>query len=356
MIDVLTSLRAFFAFFVFMSHWGMIDNDSFGGHVFYEGYVGVSFFFVLSGFIIAYNYEEKLSTGFSKYNFYIARFARIYPLHVLTCILAAVLFVFPIAFENFTFVGLINTFGKLCLNLFLLHAYVPDSAVYFSYNSTSWSLCCEQLFYALCPIIFTRFKNNGVLLIATISLIVLMAIGMSITPESRYNDFWYVNPLLRFPEFLVGVLCFHVYKIWRPELPPSVFSILELLSVGLFCAFYIFAENVPLTYRCSLYYMFPIACLILIFSWQGGVISKFLSYRIFIWLGKISYGFYLFHFLIIKLLISITRFYDLQCEPLTEVVVVFIVTLIISGLSYHWFELPLNKWIKKRMIRPIKES
>ena len=61
MIDTLTSLRIFFALMVFGAHYYVLDA-SFDAHVFKEGFVGVSFFFVLSGFIIAYNYQEKLLT------------------------------------------------------------------------------------------------------------------------------------------------------------------------------------------------------------------------------------------------------------------------------------------------------
>ena len=84
MINTLTSLRIFFALMVFGAHCYVLDT-SFDAHFFKEGFVGVSFFFVLSGFIIAYNYQEKLLTKTTtKRTFWVARIARIYPLHLLT--------------------------------------------------------------------------------------------------------------------------------------------------------------------------------------------------------------------------------------------------------------------------------
>ena len=82
MINTLTSLRIFFALMVFGAHCYVLDT-SFDAHFFKEGFVGVSFFFVLSGFIIAYNYQEKLLTKTTtKRTFWVARIARIYPLHL----------------------------------------------------------------------------------------------------------------------------------------------------------------------------------------------------------------------------------------------------------------------------------
>ena len=60
MINTLTSLRFIFAMMVFGAHCYVIDNH-FNIHFFKEGFVGVSFFFMLSGFIIAYNYQKKFS-------------------------------------------------------------------------------------------------------------------------------------------------------------------------------------------------------------------------------------------------------------------------------------------------------
>ena len=71
MINSLTSLRLFFALLVFASHLEII-NKSFAKHIFLEGYVGVSFFFILSGFIIAYNYSDRVSTPSEKKSYYIA--------------------------------------------------------------------------------------------------------------------------------------------------------------------------------------------------------------------------------------------------------------------------------------------
>lgn len=77
MINTLTSLRFIFALMVLGAHCYIIDKF-FDIHFFKEGFVGVSFFFVLSGFIIAYNYQKKFSENkITKRAFWGARIARI---------------------------------------------------------------------------------------------------------------------------------------------------------------------------------------------------------------------------------------------------------------------------------------
>lgn len=84
MISPLTSLRFLFALMVFGAH--IYTIDLYFDHLFYkEGFVGVNFFFILSGFIIAYTYRDRLLEQKSTLReFWVARIARIYPLHLLT--------------------------------------------------------------------------------------------------------------------------------------------------------------------------------------------------------------------------------------------------------------------------------
>ena len=140
MINTLTSLRLFFALMVFGAHCYVVDS-TFSTHFYKEGFVGVSFFFILSGFIIAYNYQQKLvERKVSKRQFWVARIARIYPLHIATLLGVAVIG------------NLLNPMGwGVRLKHFdscavPLHLLFPGWITFFDFDSPSWSLGCEQLF------------------------------------------------------------------------------------------------------------------------------------------------------------------------------------------------------------------
>ena len=125
MIKPLTSLRFLFALMIFFHHLRFLqdyNSDIFNWlyvKIFWEGYIGVSFFFILSGFIIAYNYQEKiLKKKISFKKFIIARISRIYPLHILTLILSL-----PIVFYNISISEIPNGFYQLIFNITLTQSF-----------------------------------------------------------------------------------------------------------------------------------------------------------------------------------------------------------------------------------------
>ena len=206
MIAPLTSLRFIFALMVFGAHCYVIDSF-FDAHFFKEGFVGVSFFFVLSGFIISYNYQRKLQEKqTSRRTFWVARIARVYPLHWLTLFVAALLGNYVTATNGW------DWFKHFLASLTLTNAYIPQVDYFFSFNSPSWSLCCEQLFYFCFPFLVPLAQNYKRLLSVWGVSVVLLLTGMYFTPEEAIKGYWYVNPVTRLPDFLVGMLLFRCYE------------------------------------------------------------------------------------------------------------------------------------------------
>lgn len=160
MIKPLTSLRAFFALFVFFSHlyfWEDLTGiyKSIYIEIFHEGFLGVSFFFILSGFVLSFAYNERIMNrkiSFSEY--FVARIARIYPLHLFTLIIALPFTLVKMFHGEFLIESL-----KITLNGLLLQSWVPKSEFYFSLNAPSWSISNEFFFYTLFPFLVLLFKT-----------------------------------------------------------------------------------------------------------------------------------------------------------------------------------------------------
>lgn len=340
MIQTLTSLRLFFALMVFGAHCYVL-SPFFDAHFFKEGFVGVSFFFVLSGFIIAYNYQDKLEKrAITKRTFWVARIARIYPLHWLTLLLAAVL--------GYTACTDIGEWTKhfLC-SLTLTHAYIPHMDYFFSFNSPSWSLCCEQLFYLCFPFLVPLAKQSKRLWTVFGIMAMLTAVGMYLTPEENIKGYWYVNPLARFSDFIVGMLLFRLYRTLKEK--PIGFlqgSFLELCALALFFAFYLHAADIPKVYRYSCYYWIPVSAVLLSFSLQRGMLSRLLSHRIWVVGGEISYSFYLIHLFVLLTYAQWQKTASIHIAWQIAVPVLFCIVILLSLLSYYRFEKPMNKYIK----------
>ena len=169
MIRSFTEWRYIFAVAIFMHHY-QIDGKSV---LQAGGAIGVTFFFILSGFLLAYGYKKRLMTReISTSDFYKARAVKLYPLHIL-CFAA----VFLLGIRNFVTADL----PKAVLNLFLLQSWVPSPDYYMSYNAVSWFLSDELFFYLMFPFVLPVLLNGSGKKIA---------VGAGIFAIS-YSAFWY---------------------------------------------------------------------------------------------------------------------------------------------------------------------
>lgn len=344
MINSLTSLRFFFALAVFFSHLTFVKTDLqwynwLKNKVFFEGYLGVGFFFILSGFVLALNYQNKINKPheFSLKNFYINRVARIYPLHVLTF------------FLMIPFVFLQDLWNPLAagLNLFLLQAYVPIQEIFFSVNNPSWSISTEFFFYILFPffvMMLYKYKFTRFIPLLSIPIIIISAPYVDIDFE---KGIYYINPLVRSLDFLLGIILYNEYRRFSYILKNVNFTVGSFIEVGAFLVlllFFIFHEDVNRVFRYGIYYWLPMALIIVSFSIEKGFISKILNHKILIYLGEISFSFYMIHMIVIKY--GNLWFPDLN--DFVKIGLYFVVAIVLSILTFEYFEKPINKWIKKK--------
>src|SRR5215210_4372580 len=139
----LTGLRAVAALVVFAHHVRLVAEWR-SGEVLEVGYLGVSLFFVLSGFVLAW----ATRPGDSAARFYRRRFARIYPASVVGIVLAVMIDDRP-------------SVAPLLANLALVQAWIPDLEYSFGVSSPNWSLSCEAFFYAAFPLGLPVLARRG---------------------------------------------------------------------------------------------------------------------------------------------------------------------------------------------------
>ena len=348
MLNSLTSLRFFFAFVVFLSHLTFVKTDLawynyLKNNVFFEGYLGVGFFFILSGFVLALNYEKKIidNPNFDKKKFYIARVARIYPLHVLTF---AVMLPFVIlnvwqGYFHWDIAG---------ANLFLLQSYFPIKDFYFSINNVSWSISTELFFYLMFPFYVVWLHK-----FPKLKYILLLAIPLIIFAEPYFRTnmklekaIFYINPIVRSLDFILGIITCQIYKkVKDSNISFSKGTIIELVAIIVLTLFFYFHNDVARAFRYGIYYWIPMVAIVLIFALQKGFFSKILQHKTLVYLGEISFAFYMIHMIVIK--------YGNQYLPaindFAKIGIYFIVALILSALTFEYFEKPVAKWIKEKV-------
>jgi peptidoglycan/LPS O-acetylase OafA/YrhL len=280
---------------------------------------GVSFFFVLSGFILTYVYPS-LSGGIRIRDFYVARIARIWPAHFVAFVL--LLCLIPSVWNGE------HLWQIAAANLFLIHGWIPAASYYFSFNGVSWSISTEVFFYLAFPFLISRLDRSWWWkLLCTAALVVAMLCLTDLLKLPPYDPahfsavtahgLAYINPLVRILEFVFGMATASLCLRWRElkiitSSPAWLWTVLELgaLAVTLWSGWY----GTQLV--CSLFdgrsqYAFVVyagACgsfpafgvLIGVLSFERGIISRFLSAAWLVVLGEISYSIYLIHQILIR--------------------------------------------------------
>ena len=348
MLNSLTSLRFFFAFVVFLSHLTFAKTDLawynyLKNNVFFEGYLGVGFFFILSGFVLALNYEKKVidNPNFDKKKFYIARIARIYPLHVLTfCVMLP--FVIINVWQGYFHWDIAGA------NLFLLQSYIPVKDFYFSINNVSWSISTELFFYLMFPfyvIWLHKFPKLKYILLLIIPIIIFAE------PYFRTNmklekAIFYINPIVRSFDFILGIITCQIYKkIKDTPINFSKGTLIEIAAITVLAIFFYFHNDVARAFRYGIYYWIPMVGIVLIFALQKGLFSRILQHKILVYLGEISFAFYMIHMIVIKY----GNQYLPKINDFQKIGIYFVIALILSGLTFEYFEKPVAKWIKNKV-------
>lgn len=283
-IITLQSLRFVFIFLVFLSHVPSGPD---------LGVCGVSLFFVLSGFVLSEGYGERVRTRQLRWRtFFFRRWVRVYPLHLLGALLFLAAYRRHVDPSDWPY--------AVC-NLALVQSWVPLHDCYFSLNGVSWFVSSILPAYALFPCIW-RTVNAFRLRTALAAAAVIAGVYVGVVaqlPDSAAEAWLYVFPPVRLLDFSLGVLAHRVYRRVQADGGLRHAALWEWLPVALFAGNVALSPHLPERFFYVAQFWPTAVATVLIFaladSARGGWLTRCLRLRCMVWLGGISFEFYMLH-------------------------------------------------------------
>ena len=366
----LTSLRFLAAALIVVMHAEEVFGSAYINPNF-PLWQGVSFFFVLSGFILAYNYPV-LGSRREVLLFYTARFARVWPVHIVTLLIL-------IAFMYFRGQLTMPHIGwYVAVNALLLQSWIPLSKFNHSFNAVSWSLSVEFFFYLLFPLLILDLKKTWItkFVAGLFLIVVLICVSNYYIIPVMDADTWQItlpgllaaNPLARVFEFMLGILACSIYRtshcLFKLScLHATIMEIITLLLVPLFMMLSVSIQKPESIYNWmgvgGRYYLagsgsaFIFAYAIFVFAVGRGYISRILSYSFAVRLGEISFSLYLVHTIVLHNF-AIDR--EIDAHPLLWYLTYWAVCLAMAYALFIGIEQPVRVIILSLAKRYIKSE
>jgi len=352
-LPALTGIRFYAALVVFLYHVPSFvpGMKTYGDRsvLFNSGDVGVSFFFVLSGFILTYNYantfRERVGTA-SYTRFLWDRLTKIYPVHLLTLLIVLPIAIFhpqrPLDWRALPF------------HLLLLQCFWPSPTPAFSdyLNKPSWSISCEWFFYLLAPVamLFVLGKSRRWV---PVVVAVAYAFGLGLFLYNGQSDstrLYFVSRFApsRFMEFLVGIFLARLFLTSSGRRLAGLSGVVTGAGIVLIVAGAVYAPYAPWPLLGGgLLYVPGSALLILGLADGGGFPATHLSRPLLKRLGTASFSFYMIHEPLIRGVKGACLFLGWAVHSWAAfaavMIAMFVVTQAAAFLICFCYEIPLQK-------------
>ncbi|WP_412949943.1 acyltransferase family protein [Microbacterium sp. 179-I 3D3 NHS] len=319
--------------------------------VFAQGYYGVTFFFVLSGFVLTWSARPRVSTS----TFYWRRFARIWPSHMVALLLAIPVFYTLGTVPEGSFLKPFDP-GVLALSVVLLQGWWLAPLILFSGNPAAWTLTCEAFFYALHPWISrvlvptlrrgALFFAAGVVLTAflyRLSVVLWPDSGLALVPL----------PVQRLPEFVLGMaLAWAMRSGWRPRIHPviGVGSLLVVIGASLVSQRYLLGVPVLQYVPTFTNELFTVACALAIVSLASRSLAgkrSFFESRLQVTLGEWSFAFYLVHATFIYIALRVFGYQEPSWWNVFWFLALLAVDIVAAWALHSFVERPVEKRMRR---------
>jgi peptidoglycan/LPS O-acetylase OafA/YrhL len=310
-------------------------------HIKFIGKLGVVLFFVLSGFLITYLLlAEKEAGGIAVRSFYIRRILRIWPLYYLVVLTG--LFLLPyisfLAIPGRTEFVFDHFGGKVALYVFFLPNLALAGFSPVPYIAQAWSVGVEEQFYLIWPWLIKKTKHILMALLGVIGFYLLITLFLSYGITFRpgkimgiMNDFWHSFNIdcMAIGGIAAYLLFYKKGKALQVLYHPVSQAIVYILIL---CSF-IFRFHIPFPFE---YFSVLFAIVILNLASNQKTILR-LENKVFSYLGQISYGLYMYHYVMISLSLKMLAGMGVVNNVLIYILSLFL-TVLISSISYEFFE------------------
>lgn len=404
-VDALTGLRFLAAASILISHtaaWTapFTTRNPITSSAAAIGVYGMPLFFVLSGFVIHYNYARlfrERSWRSATAEFFIARFARLYPLY-LFFVVVGIISDFMV---NWVHDYLADFFKVIITSLTLTQSWfyiivVNHKILLENAFGLGWSVSTEWFFYCFYVVfVFTLFRLRTpyatILAIVGFSLAAFLLLGTAevhsagiidlarqyLTNDSALTDndygfhrwLFYYSPYVRILEFLLGCLTAQLYMLLfaKPASPAEReigvtaqwVAVALLLLIGYFSdaeisgsMFNHYLQFFTLNFGCAV----PIATIIFCVSRYDSLLSRLLSARPLVGLGEISYSIYAVHTWTLRAFLRPAVDFNVTngIEALIRIPVAMIFSIIMASATYRLIEMPCRRYLRSKLSGQLK--
>lgn len=350
-ISALTGIRAVMAYWVVCHHLLPVDpalTPLFA--LVSRGATGVDVFFILSGFILTYSYQGR---DFTDRSFWLLRAARIYPVYLVGMVLFTPFILMNLADNHASLLGVsIRVLIYGLTTLMLLQAWLPQLAL--AWNGPGWSLSAEAFFYALFPYLLRLLKSKTLVFAAGAAvisyLLYLLPTAISeILPDRISDNYQWIffitfNPLIRLPEFIIGVCLARLLLNGYGD-GVAKFTFVILIA---FVAATSFIGN-ELLFRAL---ATPLICLLLIALFFGnGPTCRFFASAPMVRLGHASYAVYILHIPVAYWYHWVERGDPKATFTMTDFVLYLVILTVLALLTYSFIERRANDALRQMIER-----
>jgi len=334
-IKALTGMRALAAWWVVIYHVRdllpqVLPAVSLPIHLIADpGYLGVDLFFILSGFVIAHNYWDRLANfqACEFRRFLGMRLARLYPVHVVTLGAAGVLFLLA----RFRHIAIASDLGAwnsrtFIENLLLVHHWMPFAPL--SWNYPAWSISCEWLAYLAFPALVALLKDH--LGRGRFPVVLGLLAVQCMTVHGKFG-----NDLIRIStEFPAGVV---LWRIYQSRLPNRFI----LPVAGILCCGSLLGQSL---WHCGEVWLVLAFPFFIYGITRDGRLSRLFSSRCALYWGRASYSLYMFHAIVSMVLGKLLPLRAFANAPVGERLALIALWFAAFGgaaaLSYAFLEVP----------------